>query len=63
MIPFPASQLAACRTRDLRRAARPRRARHDRYPDSLRRQVGFALIEAGLRLVAGAAEPDAHTSS
>jgi len=79
MNPVLASELADCHVRDLRHAAarrgaaphasraaipRPRRAGHRHDPAPLRRQVGFALIEAGLRLVTADAEPGGlHTSS
>lgn len=53
------SQLANCHIADVRRAAATQvtwhKEHHQRTP--LRRRVGFALIEAGLRLVSGAAEP------
>lgn len=55
MNPVLASELADCRVRDLRRAA-ARRAGHHHRPAPLRCQIGFALIEAGLRLVTAAAD-------
>jgi hypothetical protein len=66
MNPVLASELSDRHISDLRHeagrrapraaVARPRRAGRNRGPAPLRRQVGFVLIEAGLRLVAGAGE-------
>ena len=67
MNPVLASELADSHVRDLRQEAaqratraaaiHPRRVGYHRGSAPLRRQVGFVLIEAGLRLVAGAGEP------
>jgi hypothetical protein len=66
MNPQLASDLAACHARDLRRGSEQHRRRAHaralttadgrRRPSPLRRQIGFKLMEAGLRLVATAAD-------
>jgi len=75
MNPYLSHELADAHIHDLRRAAaqhaaaraaghRPRGGGRYLHPALLRHQIGFTLIEAGLRLVGGAAEPAGlHTSS
>ena len=61
MNPLLASDLANCRARDFRHQSDRRRealitaTRHHRQ-SSLRRQIGFRLMEAGLHLVSSSAD-------